>query len=256
MDSFECVCGIVDLAGVRSLCHLSAPSLAVVLCTSAPPGGPNRERIRYRYLYPARSAAWLIVLLPQRRYQYLAPARSALFLHLSHLRPLASFHPPPASQSFVFLIYPLPPILSFPIHSFFPVPSPPCGKPCRLPIFDLEPRRRRPLGPLNDGSSLGHEPADPKQARTARVVPAATTRPCPPDFVHKRSFEVTSRDPRGHRPFHDAPFFDIRGPALFDARLIFPRVQFSLASIRSALGFKRPSDGLRAHRSTSTNDLN
>src|SRR5699024_7268866 len=28
-------------------------------------------------------------------------------------------HPPP-SQSFVFLIYPLPPILSFPIHSFFP----------------------------------------------------------------------------------------------------------------------------------------
>lgn len=110
--------------------------------------------------------------------------------------------------------------------------------------------------PLNDGSSLGHEPADPKQARTARVVPAATTRPCPPDFVHKRSFEVTSRDPRRHRPFHDAPFFDIRGPALFDARPIFPRVQFSLASIRSALGFKRPSDGLRAHRSTSTNDLN
>lgn len=137
VDPFEGICSIFDpsLTGVRSRCHPSAIHCAVCFSpTWRSQSGTDKTQVPVPC--PLHStvdcpAATASVPVPP-------PARSALFLpSFPSLRPLASSHPP-RSQSFVFLIYPLPPILSFPIHSFFPIPSPPAANPAEFPIFDLE----------------------------------------------------------------------------------------------------------------------
>lgn len=110
----------------------------------------------------------------------LAPPFSS---HLTHLRPLASSHPP-SSQSFVFLVYPLPPIPSFPPFTrFFPIPSPPAANPAEFPHFrpriatttSLEPPLNDGFIPLVTSRQTHNRRAPPESFPQRRFVPVLPT---------------------------------------------------------------------------------